>query len=472
MNIKNTKQIDNQEIISIINEFLNSKFIRNEERDFNPSTDVFNHQEVQNKIELPPITDQGSDIKDSIDAEIGAIEHDANVGHPRYYGLIPGPAHVTSWLGDFIATAYNSHVGIWRLAPAVSAMEKAVVDWALNLVGFSKYKHAGGILESGGTMAGFTAIAAARDAKIKLHDLQKAVVYISDQTHTANHKAFHLVGIPEENWRIIATKNYQMITSELKKQIQKDLENGFLPFLVVGTCGTTNTGSIDPLDEIADICEEFNLWFHVDASYGGSIVLSNEKHRAKGMHRADSIAWDAHKWLYQIYGVAFCLVKDRRHLQRTYTVGGEYLQDVEQSGVEPDWWDLGPELTRPPRAPRIWLTLHTLGNNKLSEMINTSIKHAKWLEQQIISCPKLELISPASLAIVTFRIKGENDQQIKERNIKVSEKLRKEKVAGIFTTELNGKNVLRICTISPKETSEDLSAMFTTFLKTLDEMGY
>lgn len=464
--------IFDKQILTIINKFIDKIFNNYEQTDFNPLTGFLNRQEIRKKISLSPISDEGRSIDEAINEEIEAIERDANLRHPRYYGFIPGPAQLVSWVGDMIATAYNSHAGGWHLAPGVSAMEKAVIDWAINLIGFSDAPYAGGLLQSGGTMAGFTALAAARDAKVNVNDISKAVVYMTDQTHTANHKMAHLIGIPRQNWRFIKTENFKMLTSDLKEQIQKDKDKGLIPFVVIGTCGTTNTGTIDPLNEIADLCKEHNLWFHVDGAYGGSIVLSDYKHLAKGIERADSIAWDGHKWLYQIYGVAFCLLKDKRHLLKTYTVGGEYLQDVESNSMNPDWWDMGPELTRPARGPRLWLTLQTLGNKALSKMVNTSIEHAKWLEEQIQKSDRLELISAASLAILTFRVKADTDEESEAKNIALAKKLRKDNIAGIFTTEIDKKNVLRICTISPEETIEDLKDMYQTMNKTMDELGF
>ncbi|OKL50386.1 tyrosine decarboxylase [Boudabousia marimammalium] len=456
----------------IASQFIHKIFNDYEQNDFNPLKGFKNRQEVRKKVEISPIGETGSNLEDAIKEEIELLERDANLRHPRYYGFIPGPAQAVSWLGDLISTAYNSHAGGWHLAPGVSAMEKEVINWALGLVGYDTNPRAGGILSSGGTMAGLTALTAARDAKVGLRDISKATVYLTDQTHTANHKCLHLIGIPEENWRYIKTDNFAMVASDLETQIEKDKAAGLIPFVVIGTCGTTNTGAIDPLDEIAKICEAQDLWFHVDAAYGGSVVLSEYKHLAKGIEKSDSIAWDGHKWLFQIYGVAFCLVKDLRNLLRTYSVGGEYLQDVKDSDQYPNWWDLGPELTRPPRGPRLWLTLKTLGSAKLSKMINSSIKYAEWLETQIVESERLELVSKASLAIVTFRVKAETDKESAKRNIALAERLRRDNVAGIFTTELDHKNALRIITISPEETLDDIKDMFASINQIMDELGY
>ncbi len=463
-------KIQEEEILKLTNQFVNKIFKHYNQGDFNAKRGFLNRQEIRKPFNLSSIQSQGRPIEEVMKEEIDALELDANLRHPRYYGFIPGPAEYVSWLGDMIATSYNSHVGGWHLAPGASAMEKEVIHWAIQQVGL-KGEHAGGILESGGTMAGFTALAAARDAKVSVNDISKATVYMTRQTHTANHKALHLLGIPKENWRYVDTESFQMQSDDLERQIQADQEKGLIPIIVIGTCGTTNTGAIDPLDQIARICEKYQLWFHVDGAYGASVVLSNQRHLAKGIEKADSIVWDGHKWLYQIYGIAFCLVKDIRYLLNTYRAGGEYLQDVESTTDKPDWWDMGPELTRPARGPRLWMTLQTFGTEKLSAMINQSMKYAEWFEAQVKQSKRLELVTAASLGIVTFKVKAEQREESERKNILLSETLRKYNIAGIFTTMLNDENVLRICTISPEESLEDFKDMYQSIENTMDKLG-
>lgn len=461
----------NTEIPDIAGEFIQEIFYKYQQHEFNPDKGFLRRQEVRGEVQLTPIGKEGRDIRDAAHEMINALEKDENVRHPRFYGFIPGPAQSVSWLGDMIAMAYNSHAGGWSMAPGSSQLEKDVIDWAIEKVGLSKYPNAGGLLQSGGTMAGFTALVAARDSKVKTEEIYKATAYMTGQTHTALHKALHEIGIPRSNWRFVESSKGRMNTDDLRKKIKEDKEKGMIPFLVIGTCGTTNTGAIDPLDKIADICEDENLWFHADGAYGASVVLSDKKDLAKGIERADSIAWDGHKWLYQIYGVAFCLVKDIRTLLSSYSVGGEYLQDVDKNS-KPNWWDMGPELTRPARGPRLWLTLQNLGDEKLSSMVNNSIKSAEAIEKWIRSEDRLEVVSPAQLAIITFKVKGETKEESERRNLMLSEKLRRDNIAGIFTTQLDGNNVLRICTISPEETNEDFKLLMEAMVRVMDELGF
>ncbi len=263
-----------------------------------------------------------------------------------------------------------------------------------------------------------------------------------------------------------------MVPAALSEAIATDRASGKIPVAVVGTCGTTNTGSVDPLDALADICKAENLWFHVDGAYGGSVVLSDRAEVARGIERADSIVWDGHKWLYQIYGCALVLVKDVRTLLAAYSAGGEYLQDVAGLGQAPEWWDMGPELTRPARGPLLWLTLQVAGTKAMREMVSKSIRIAERFEQLVRESSFLEVVTPASLAIVTFSVKADNPEEAARRNLALSEYLRVNNIAGIFSTELEGRNVLLLCTISPDEYVEDFNVLIRQVEDAAKTLGF
>ena len=271
--------------------------------------------------------------------EVYRYRGDAN--HPRFFGFVPGPASSVSWLGDIMTSAYNIHAGGSKLAPMVNCIEQEVLRWLCEQVGFTK--NPGGVFVSGGSMANITALTAARDCKLNDENLHLGVAYVSDQTHSSVAKGLRIIGIPNSRIRSVATNSaFQMDTDMLKEMIAKDKENGLIPFVVIGTAGTTNTGSIDPLEEIADICANNNMWFHIDGAYGASVLLSPKyKHLLKGTELADSISWDAHKWLFQTYGCAMVLVKDIKHLFHSFHVNPEYLKDVEGDMEHINTWDIG-----------------------------------------------------------------------------------------------------------------------------------
>lgn len=325
-------------------------------------------------------------------------------------------------------------------------------------------------------MANITALTAARDCKLNDENLHLGVAYVSDQTHSSVAKGLRIIGIPNSRIRSVATNSaFQMDTDMLKEMIAKDKENGLIPFVVIGTAGTTNTGSIDPLEEIADICANNNMWFHIDGAYGASVLLSPKyKHLLKGTELADSISWDAHKWLFQTYGCAMVLVKDIKHLFHSFHVNPEYLKDVEGDMEHINTWDIGMELTRPARGLKLWLTLQVLGTRLIGSAIEHGFQLAEWAEEALNELDNWEVISKAQLAMLNFRYAADDltDEQMDLLNEKVSEKIVESGYAAVFTTILNGKKVLRICALHPETTRDDMRTtihLLDTYARELHE---
>jgi glutamate/tyrosine decarboxylase-like PLP-dependent enzyme len=400
--------------------------------------------------------------------EVYRYRGDAN--HPRFFGFVPGPASSISWLGDIMTSAYNIHAGGSKLAPMVNCIEQEVLHWLCEQVGFTE--NPGGVFVSGGSMANITALTAARDHKLTDETMHLGVAYLSDQTHSSVAKGLRIIGIPDSRIRKIPTNSdFQMRTEELEAQIQTDIENGLIPFVVIGTAGTTNTGSIDPLEEIAAICSNYKLWFHIDGAYGASILLSPKyRHLLKGTALADSISWDAHKWLFQTYGCAMVLVKDIRHLFHSFHVNPEYLKDIESDATHINTWDIGMELTRPARGLKLWLTLQVLGTDLIGSAIEHGFDLAVWAEEALRDLDHWEIVSKAQLAMVNFRYTSEDltEEETDLLNERVSEKILASGYAAIFTTVLNGKKVLRICALHPETTRDDMRTtihMLDTFAR-------
>lgn len=373
-----------------------------------------------------------------------------------------------------MTSAYNIHAGGSKLAPMVNCIEQEVLRWLCEQVGFTK--NPGGVFVSGGSMANITALTAARDCKLNDENLHLGVAYVSDQTHSSVAKGLRIIGIPNSRIRSVATNSaFQMDTDMLKEMIAKDKENGLIPFVVIGTAGTTNTGSIDPLEEIADICANNNMWFHIDGAYGASVLLSPKyKHLLKGTELADSISWDAHKWLFQTYGCAMVLVKDIKHLFHSFHVNPEYLKDVEGDMEHINTWDIGMELTRPARGLKLWLTLQVLGTRLIGSAIEHGFQLAEWAEEALNELDNWEVISKAQLAMLNFRYAADDltDEQMDLLNEKVSEKIVESGYAAVFTTILNGKKVLRICALHPETTRDDMRTtihLLDTYARELHE---
>lgn len=381
-----------------------------------------------------------------------------SVNHPRYLGFVPGPASSLSWLGDVMTSAYNLHAGSWGSCPAASCIEQELINWFCNQAGYTQQP--GGIFVSGGSMANMTALTVARD-KILSDDTQHlGVAYVSDQTHSSVAKGLRIIGISNSRIRKIPTDSYfRMDMEQLNSAIQADIATGLVPFVVIASAGTTNTGSIDPLEEIAVLCKNYGLWMHVDGAYGASVLLAKKyKHLLKGIELSDSISWDAHKWLFQTYGCGMVLVKNKIDLINSFSTQPEYLKDLESEKDCLNAWDMGMELTRPARGLKLWLTMQVLGCDTLSDAIEHGFKIAERAEEELKQNKDIEIVSHAQLAIVNFRYSPDSmtEEQKDGLNQQISKKMLEDGYAGIFTTQINGKKVLRICAIHPDTTEADI----------------
>ena len=279
----------------------------------------------------------------------------ASGGH---LGYIPGGGIYPGALGDFLAAVTNRYSGVQYAGPGAVAVENLVLRWLRDLTGLPEGAH--GTLTSGGSIATLVAFVAARDARgIRAREVNRAVVYMTAQTHHCVAKALAIAGLAETVQRTVSVdESYRMRPDHLSAAIAEDRARGLRPFLVVGTAGTTDTGAIDPLKDLADISEREGAWYHVDAAYGGAFLLVEEIRKAmQGIERADSIVIDPHKGLFLPYGTGAVLLRDPAHLRDSHGHRGAYLQDVTDLEDEPSPADLSPELTRHFRGLRMWLPL-------------------------------------------------------------------------------------------------------------------
>ena len=382
----------------------------------------------------------------------------ALVQHPRCFACIPSPVSLYSWMGDIMTNAYDPHAACHMNASAANCIEIELIQWMCGLAGYPE--GCGGLFVSGGSMANLTALTAARDAKLTDGDRALAVAYVSDQTHSSVAKGLHIIGFrADQVQKIPSDADFRMDVSALRRQIRRDLAAGRKPFAGIATAGTTNTGSIDPLPEIADLCQEYNLWMHVDGAFGASILLSDRyRERLAGIERSDSLSWDAHKWLMQTYDCSMVLVRDQSNLILSFAAHPEYLTDAGNVSAHPDFWDLGPELTRPARSLKLWITLQAMGSEGMARVIEGGCAMAELTEQKIRRLPDWEIISPAKLGIVNFRYApaGVSESCLDQINQEIAREITDSGYAQILTTELCGKKVLRMCTLHPDTTEEDI----------------
>jgi len=382
----------------------------------------------------------------------------ARSDHPRFFAFIPSPAGAASRLGEALTAAVNPQAGAWRQAEGPAAVEAAVIRWMADRAGFPDT--AGGLFMGGGSAANLTAVAAAREAKLQPEKRADGVAYLSAETHSSVLRALAVAGfLPGQIRRVALDAAFRMDASDLARLVAADLAAGRRPFLVVATAGATNTGAVDPLDEIAALCERSDLWLHVDGAFGASALLS-PAHRPllAGIERADSLAWDAHKWLFQTYGCGALIVRDEARLEQAFSLGADYLRDGDLPGSAPNFWDLGLETSRPARALKLWLTLQTMGTAAIGAAVAHGFRLAAWAEDELTRTPGWRVVTAASMAIVTFRFEPSrlSPEQTDALNLEAARRLERDGFALVGATRVQGRVALRICALHPDATEGDM----------------
>lgn len=382
------------------------------------------------------------------------------VSHPKSYSFVPGPSNFISAMADGLASGFNIFSGGWAASPAAAEMEIVAMDWLLKMFGFPQ-KKGGGIFTSGGSMANLTALVTARAIKCG-DDFSKSIIYLSDQAHSSNIKAIHVLGFKKEQIRIIPTDGeFKFSLNKLKNAIAKDRLEGLQPFCLIATAGTTNTGTVDPLSDIAKICKKEDIWFHIDGAYGGFAILSEDgKQLLKGIEKADSLTVDPHKWFFQPYEIGCLLVKKHKWLKGTFTEKPEYLRDIEGNTSEINFYDHGIELTRRFRALKFYMSVKTFGLGEFRKAISYNVKLAEATEAFLRKSSNWEIISPATLAVINFRYNpiGNklSEKKLDALNQRISKSVVDSQQALLVTTVLNKQVVLRMCLINPRTTLDDV----------------
>ncbi|KAF7586360.1 hypothetical protein BBP40_009026 [Aspergillus hancockii] len=388
-----------------------------------------------------------------------------NTCDPQFFAFIPSPVSPVSCLGDSLASAFNCYAGSSESGAGVCAVESSMIAWIAERFGLPP--SAGGQFVSGASMACLTAFTVARDQRLKDEARHKGVAYISDEAHFCITKALRVVGLLDSQIRTIRSDpTFRMNADDLRLTIANDMSNGLTPFLVVTTCGTTSTGAIDPLNEIADIAAEHELWMHVDAAYGGSVAFST-RHRplVSGIGRADSIAWDPHKWLFQTLGCGTILFREKTQPLKSFASTAHFCRDIEDENLHPqNPWNYGLELTRPARHMRLWFSLQVLGTDTVDRMVSRGFELADLAERELRKLSDWVILTPTSMAILNFRFApgGVSEAEIDRMNSYVSKELAAENVACVLTTQVHGVVGLRMCTINPRTTDNDIRCVART----------
>ena len=396
-----------------------------------------------------PITEHGMPIEAAIELlEEHVIRPGAHPASGNHLAFLSSGGLYHSALADYLAAVSNKFGGLFFTGPGLVRMENLVVRWVADLLGYPA--GAGGCTLSGGSLATLTAITAARDAhRLRAGDVASAVVYLTSQTHHALHKALHIAGLGEAQLRTIPVdESFRMRPDALAETIAADRAQGLRPWLVVGTAGTTDTGTVDPLEALAEVAERETCWFHVDAAYGGFFLLTEHGRRLmRGIERSDSAVLDPHKSLFLPWGCGMVVVRDVRTLTTSFGSTGSYLQDALEAG-ELSPADLSPELTRPFRALRMWLPLILLGTEPFRAALDEKLLLARYFHQEIQALG-FEVGPAPDLSVVTYRWvpPGVTPESTDRINQDILEAVRRDGRVFLSSTVLNGRFTLRMAAL-------------------------
>lgn len=441
-----------------------------------PVTSGESPQAIRQLLGTATLPEKGAPAADLLaEATDLLFDHSLFNGHPKFWGYITAAPAPIGVLADFLAAAVNPNVGAFTLSPMATEIEAQTVRWIANLIGYPRT--AGGLLVSGGNMANFVCFLAARKAKAPW-DLQtegiaagstRLVAYVSKETHTWIDKAADLFGLGANAVRWIGVnEQQQMDMVALEEQIIADRAAGLLPFLVVGTAGTTSTGAVDPLPEIAALCRRYDLWFHVDGAYGApAAALPDASPDLVGLREADSIALDPHKWLYSPLEAGCALVRNPDHLVETFSHHPTYYNfDGVQKDPPINYYAFGMQNSRGFRALKVWLALRQVGRAGYVEMIGDDIALAKALHQAIGNHPALQAVTQ-NLSITTFRFVPPDlpadpasvEPYLNELNAALLNQLQTSGVAFVSNALVDGKYLLRACIVNFRTTLADIEAL-------------
>ena len=392
--------------------------------------------------------------------------------HPRFFGWVHGAGLASGILAEMLAAAMNANCG-GRDHGAIY-VEEAVIEWCKKIFGFPV--NASGLLVSGTSMANLIGICVARNScgnirKSGLREYPRSLVaYTSGEAHESVARAMEVLGLGSEALRKIAVReDFAVDVSALRQEIRKDRQAGLEPFCVIGTAGSVNTGAIDPLEELADLCAQERLWFHVDGAFGALGYLAEiVRQRLKGIEKADSLAFDFHKWAQVQYDAGCILVRNRELHRAAFAMQPAYLKRMTRGLGRGENWpcDYGPELSRSFRALKVWFAFKELGTEKIGQIIEQNCEQARYLQKLVSREPALELLAPAALNIVCFRFRqtGFDEKALDDLNANIVADLQEEGIAVPSTTRVRGQLAIRVNITNHRTRLEDLDVLVKAIL--------
>ncbi len=418
--------------------------------------------ELQNLYRSPiPETGMGAE---AISGLADVVRH-SRAQNGRFFGYVLGSGDPVAAATDVLCSVLNQNVTAWRSAPAAVTIERTVVDWLAQAIGCKDFR---GVLAGGGSSANLMALAMAREAKIPANERgvragDGLAIYASTEVHMSIPKAIALLGLGRENLHLIPVdESFQMIPQQLEQKMRQDMENGVTPIAVVATAGTVNTGSVDPLPEIAAITKQYGAWLHIDGAYGALGAIAAPK-KFGGLAFADSISLDPHKWLYQPIDCGCLLYRDAAAAQRAFANSGEYVRVLSDDPVEGyAVFEESIELSRRFRALKLWFSLRYHGFSAFRKSILKDLLHAQTLGNAIDREPALERLAPIELSAVCFRFVGNGrltEPELNRVNFAILRRIIERGHVYLSNATLHSKFCLRACIVNHRTTDADIDAI-------------
>jgi aromatic-L-amino-acid/L-tryptophan decarboxylase len=397
------------------------------------------------------------------------IFHNSRPASPRFFGYVFGSGEPIAALGQFASAVLHQNATAWRSGPSANAIERTVVRWLASAIGCETFS---GSLTLGGSSANLMGLCMAREAKAPANQtgVHGGIVYCSTEAHMSTPKAAALLGLGHDSVRLIPVDDdFRMRIDLLRETIQRDIQAGLQPIAVVASAGTTATGSIDPLRDIAALCREHNLWLHIDGAYGAFASLAMPE-AFDGINLADSISLDPHKWLYQPTGCGCLLYRDPADAHRAFSHSGDYARSLTTDPIEGfAFFEESIELSRPFRALSLWLSLRYFGLRAFQQSISDDLHLAQVLANFIDAEPKLERVAPVALSAVCFRYIA-SSEDLDDLNRRILDRVIRRGRVYLSNATIHGHFALRACIVNHRTTEPDVHAIVTEVLAAASEL--
>jgi aromatic-L-amino-acid/L-tryptophan decarboxylase len=434
-----------------------------ERRSEAPAADFDGIEELIRAIRVDP-PERGVPLDTVLDLVMAAGEKGHDTTGPGWLAYVPGGGLVTSALADLVARVTNRFVTVWEPAPVMAEIEATTIRWLCGLFGYGE--SARGVLTTGGSLANFSAIVSARQSHLGEAFLD-GTLYVTTETHGSIAKAAALAGFPRDALRVVPTTPLlRMDVGALLAMIQQDRREGLRPCAIVASAGTTNTGAVDPIAELAEIAAAERTWLHVDGAYGGFFQLTDRGRRSlAGIERADSITLDPHKGMFLPYGTGALLVREGGALRAAHEVHGPYLQDLAPEADIPNFSDYSAELSRDARGLRVWLPVVLHGLSAFREALDEKLDLARFAYQALSRIPSLEVPWEPELSIVAFRVRAGEDQASDAASADLLRQINATRRFVLSSTVVDGLFTIRIAILSFRTHRDRIEELIDTIIR-------